>query len=161
VDPTAEQLRMIDEFQCPGCMCGLNTGDCDQFKFSLIEHPEWPRGPGFRCVVHVPGTSLVGVVSDLVYLGMPIGFNRVGLRFIRDHKSGGDENSSSRIRIFLAPARPEWDVFNVPVWAMVKDDHLFVRTMSPRINFTWIDVVKGGTLSMCPQAIDVGGLEMD
>lgn len=157
MSPTPDQLKMIDTFQCPGCVCGLNTGNCEVSKFSLIE---FGSGSGLRCVGHAPGTNIGGVVSGLLYLGMPKGFNRVGLRYIQDSKTD-EEKTASRIRLFIAPDNPGWNKFNVPVWAMVKDGHLFVRTMCPRINFTWVDVVKGGDLSMCPQALDVGNFEMD
>ena len=43
----------------------------------------------------------------------------------------------------------------MPVWAQEKDGYLFVRTWSPRINKTYVDVVKGGTMAMVPGAIDV------
>ena len=48
-----------------------------------------------------------------------------------------------------------WDKFNIPVWAMVKDGFLFVRTYAPRTNQTFVDAIEGGTLELVPQAIDV------
>jgi hypothetical protein len=56
-----------------------------------------------------------------------------------------------------------WDKFNVPVWALVQEGVLFVRTYCPRTNQTFVDVIEGGTLSLVPQAIDVAPFyeEMD
>lgn len=39
---------------------------------------------------------------------------------------------------------------------MEQDGHLFVRTYSPRIDATFVDVIKGGTLALVPDAVNVG-----
>lgn len=60
------------------------------------------------------------------------------------------------IRLWVSGTKPEWDRLNVPVWAMVDDGFLFVRTFAPRVNMSWVDVIEGGDLSMVPNAINVG-----
>ena len=59
------------------------------------------------------------------------------------------------IRLWPGGTKLDWDKLNVPVWAMVKDGFLFVRTFAPRINRTWIDVIEHGTMDMVPNAINV------
>lgn len=78
-----------------------------------------------------------------IALGLPKGFNRYG---------PGDRLD---IRLFLNGEAPEWDHLNVPVWAMEMGGFLFVRTYSPRINRTSVDVIENGTLDMAKNAIDV------
>lgn len=124
-------VKMIEEFLCPGCISGSDT-KCGEFKQTNIG--------GQTCGSHHPGTMLMG--AGKILLGMPTGFNKmrenkVNVRF---HEKGSD---------------PGWDHLNVPVWAMVKDGYLFVRTFQPRLSGSMIDVIEGGTLDMVPQAIDV------
>lgn len=140
---TAEQIdvelfKMIKEFQCSGCTCGSSPEDgcfelsvCDKF--------------GARCKKHSAGTFMSYV--GRIYLGLPKGFNRAGL-------NQADSQRVNAIRLHHN-SKPEFDHLNVPVWAMEKDGYLFVRTYCPRINMTYIDVIKGGKLSDVPQAIDV------
>jgi hypothetical protein len=96
----------------------------------------------------------MGIRSGLLCLGLPKGFCRV---------AGHKDKSEPHVRIFPKGSTPEWDDFNVPVWAMVRDNFLFVRTFMPRIDGTVVDVVEGGTLDLVPKAIDVGKFvdEMD
>jgi hypothetical protein len=67
------------------------------------------------------------------------------------------------IRLWVSGTAPDWDRFNVPVWAMEKDGFLFVRTFAPRLDEGSVDVIEGGTLKMVPQAIDISPFidEMD
>jgi len=145
--PTVSR-EMVEEFQCPGCVCGSDTG-CG--KFDLYEGDGW-----VRCAGQVPGTSMVGVGS--FYLGMPRGFNRVGMRSEAAYRRCDTHpDRSTNIRLFpSAEIRFFWDKFNIAVWAMEKGGYLFVRTYSPRINDAKIDVIKGGTMALVPGAIDVG-----
>jgi hypothetical protein len=146
---TDEQKDMIEEFQCPGCTCGMNTGECDTFDFTSNVAGCW-------CLGHSAGTFLLG--AGKFALGMPRGFNKVGTikTGFEDEK---DRNTKRSTNIRLAVEPPEefpYDDFNVPVWAMEKDGYLFVRVMSPRINYTYVDVIKGGKFKeICPNAIDV------
>ena len=98
---------------------------------------------GYRCEKHHPATMMLGFGK--LALGLPKGFHRLG-------KCGFD------MRLFEKPedAKDLWDHLNVPVWAMEKDGYLFVRTYAPRVNETWVDVVKEGTLGLVPKAINVG-----
>ncbi len=76
-------------------------------------------------------------------LGMPKGFNKVG-PLSADHpgpiRLWTDDDKGLR--------SGSWNKFNVPVWAMEHDGHLFVRTFSPRVNILYIDVIKGGTMEL-------------
>lgn len=138
---TQSEQAMIEEFQCPGCVCGSDI-KCGAFELG--------RTNGVCCKGHVPGTMIVGVGSIL--LGMPRGFNRVG-----DWRGeGGFTKGDTRIRLFTKGNMPEWNDLNVPVWAMVEEGYLYVRTYLPRVNRTFVDVVEGGTLELVPKAIDVG-----
>lgn len=84
-------------------------------------------------------------------LGLPKGFCKPGWK---DDGTGSLNKIS--LRLWAAGTQPEWDKFNVAVWALEKDGHLFVRTYAPRINFAWVDVIEGGTLLLVPTAINVG-----
>jgi hypothetical protein len=145
---TTEQKEMIEKFQCPGCCCGYDVS-CGSFEL----RNEYSH---FCCTKHVPATSMLGVRSGLFYLGCPTGFNRVGARYIRSNDAPGEE-SATRLRLWIVPEVKslKWDIYNVPVWAMVQDGYLFVRTYLPRINYAYVDIIKGGTLELCPKAIDV------
>lgn len=147
--PPKTKEEQIETFQCPGCVCGSDTG-CERFK--LYESSGW-----YRCQSHVPGTTISGIGS--LYLGLPKGFCRVGMRSeaaFRRQYDHPDAGNSIRIWEDEASAQGLWDWLNAPVWAMVKDEVLFVRTYAPRINETSIDIVPGGTLELVPQAIDIG-----
>jgi hypothetical protein len=125
---------LIKEFQCPGCIHGSDPNDCP--KFCL-------RVDGFFCCEeHHPATFQGGV--GRICLGLPRGFCRFGPgKFVNPF-----------IRIW--EEYPKWNKFNVPVWAMVKDGFLFVRTYMPRLNIAFVDVIPKGELSFVPkEAIDV------
>jgi hypothetical protein len=132
---------MIEQFQCPGCVCGSDT-KCGKFK----PHEQY----GATCQSHVLGTSILGVGH--IALGLPKGFNRSGL----DPSHPGGTSNTMNIRLWVKGTAPVWDHFNVPVWALEKDGHLFVRTLSPRRNWSYVDVVEGGTLALVPDAINAG-----
>jgi hypothetical protein len=100
------------------------------------------------------GIGQLGSVK--IALGLPKGFNQPGWVPGEKHP-----NNKMYTRCWLKDTyeiteRKHWDKFNVPVWALCKDGFLFVRTYSPRINQTYIDIVEEGTLDMVPDAIDVG-----
>lgn len=148
---TEKQQVMIEEFQCPGCTLGMDV-TCGSFDFNDAITGCW-------CIGHSAGTMMpvpdMGIMKFA--LGMPTGFNRVGTiqTGFEDEK---DRNSrrSTNIRLSVDPSTISYDDFNVPVWAMEKDGYLFVRVLSPRINFNYVDVIKGGKLKeLCPNAIDV------
>ena len=127
---TSAQLKMVEEFQCPGCVCGHEVSSCYKGK----------QG-SFSCESHVAGTIMFP--HGALYLGLPKGFNKVGQR-------GKDENNS----VWLYESMEEHnrafgtgDNCNVAVWAMEKDGYLFVRFYSPRINRARVHVIKGAKLS--------------
>lgn len=143
------KLKMIEEFQCSGCVCG-SSPEQECFKPSET----MPKFPFFKCNAHVAGTMSLGTGS--FYLGMPKGFTRVGMRSEAAYRRTDEPGAHSNIRLWLKDTDPGWDRLNVAVWAMEQDGFLFVRTYAPRINDAYIDVIEGGTLDMVPKAINVG-----
>lgn len=142
-----QKLKVIEQFQCPGCGSGGDT-DCGQF--------EMEDSYGFWCKSHVLGTSLLG--GPRFALGMPVGFNKPPriLRTTRGLQQARiDDDCVMSIRFWVGGEKPEWNHLNIPVWAMEQDGFLFVRTVAPRIGQVTVDVIEGGTLAMCPQALDV------
>jgi len=104
------QLAVIGDIQCPGCTCGTSpVQDCERF--------EPHTGYGFKCLAHSAGTMMFP--GGYVYLGLPKGFNRVGAFRVK-----GDDKTSSNIRLWVYPDCPEWNRWNVPVWAMFRDGYL-------------------------------------
>lgn len=132
--------EMVEQFQCSGCVAGCDT-ECGKFKLNT----EY----GATCTSHVVGTSMSG--KGHIALGLPKGFNRTGLD--PTHPIG--TSNTMNIRLWTKGTKPDWDKFNVPVWAMEKDGYLFVRTLIPRRNWSYVDVVEGGTLALTPHAINV------
>jgi len=153
-EATEEQISMIEEFQCPGCTCGTGVVDCDRYDFCNFKTGCW-------CVGHSAGTMMAipcyGFIK--IALGMPKGFNRVGtIKTGFEKEDDRNTRRSTNIRLIIdhSSNSERYDKFNVPVWAMEKDGYLFVRVISPRINYTYVDVIKGGKMAdICPQAIDV------
>jgi hypothetical protein len=134
---TDGKTAMIEEFQCSGCVSGgdINCGVCK------LES----NNTGFYCSSHYSGTTLYPIGK--IYLGLPKGFNRVGEL---------SDKRKTHIRLSLDSSKISYDYLNVPVWAMEKDGYLFVRVYCPRINITYIDVIKGGILKdVCPKALNV------
>lgn len=129
--------QMVEEFQCPGCVLGGNT-QCGKYVWDDRE---------LRCSSHVLGT-MVGL-GNPVALGLPKGFCKPGWN------DDGRQRNKIAVRLFPQGEIPVWDRLNVPVWAMEQNGFLFARTFAPRIDFTWVDVIEGGTLAMCPNAINV------
>ena len=121
------QKEMVEEFQCPGCVCGSGVSDCYQ-----------EDDPGFFCKNHVAGTLMAGI--GILNLGLPKGFNRVQLN---KHRS---QDSVNNIRLFEEGDLPKYDYLNVPVWVMEKEGYLFVRCYFPRVNWDFVDVIKGGKI---------------
>lgn len=152
------EQQMVEEFQCPGCTCG-GPKVCERYNLERTPHG------GFHCSAHSAGTffSSLGRIA----LGLPKGFCRYGRSVPPSHLKEKERDAwglnPMMIRLFLKENKLSWDNFNVPVWAMVKDGYLFVRTYCPRINLTYVDVVEGGTLEMAQNAIDVSKFydEMD
>lgn len=132
--------EMVEEFQCPGCTLGSNT-KCGSF----VPNSD---GMGAMCNNHSAGTFMGGI--GCIQLGLPKGFCRV-----RKPSLIGTKNYTN-IRLHDKPETYQPDHLNVAVWAMEKDGYLFVRTYSPRIDATFVDVIKGGKLDLVPNAVNVG-----
>jgi hypothetical protein len=136
------QKKMVEQFQCPGCVAGSDT-ECGKFKPDVAY--------GATCQGHVIGTSIWGGAGHIA-LGLPKGFCRSGLD--PTHPIG--TSNTMNIRLWEKDTKPVWDKFNVAVWAMEHEGHLFVRTFVPRRNWSYVDVIEGGTLALTPHAINVG-----
>jgi hypothetical protein len=106
--------------------------------------------PGFECQGHVLGTMLMPVIGSIA-LGLPKGFNRPG--YCQMNKRSHNQMS---VRLWPAGTHPDWDDFNIPVWALEREGFLFVRTAMPRVAYWFVDVIEGGKASeLCPRAIDM------
>jgi len=118
----------IEEYQCPGCVCG---GDIECFQPNTID--------GIGCGKHVIGTTIMGVGK--IILGLPKGFNRIGLQ------------SDLKPYIFESYEKSDWkyNKFNVPIWKHYnKNGHTIVRGIMPRKNETFIHIF----LEDCRNEID-------
>jgi len=141
-----EKEKMIEKFQCPGCVCGADT-KCEAFKLQT-------RYDGaFFCENHVLGTTIWPSVGSIA-LGLPKGFNRAGFYPFAENIT--EKHNRMYISLYKEGNKPNWDKLNVPVWALVKDDFLFVRTFCPRVNVSTVEVIENGSLDMVPNAINVG-----
>lgn len=98
-----EPLKIVEKFQCPGCVCGADTSSgCYE-----------PESGYFHCSNHVPGTIASGIGT--INLGLPKGFNRIG--------GGRLSEGSGRIRLFKRfDDHPGYNHLNVPVWVMEKSE---------------------------------------
>jgi len=139
-----DAVAMIEKFVCPGCVCGMDT-KCG--KYEGLDY-----GDAAGCKNHVVGTF--GMATGSFALGLPKGFNRAG--HMPMPKNATDKHNRMWILCWPGEKRPEFDNFNVPVWALEMDGFLFVRTYRPRINETCVEVIEGGKLDLVPQAINVG-----
>ena len=133
---------MVEQFVCPGCVAGGDTS-CGSYKTTEY---------GGGCKSHVCGTSVLGLQPFA--LGLPKGFNKCAMAGNSQHED--QRQNTLLIRLWTKDKRPEWNKFNVPVWALAQDGFLFVRTLAPRIGKVAIDVIEGGSIDEVPQAIDVG-----
>ena len=120
-----ELTEMVEKFQCPGCASGSDT-ECGKFKPYSAD--------GFCCENHCMGTMVATSVAGIVTfaLGLPKGFCRKGFE---------------RIRLYTKMPTDVWNHLNIPVWVLEQNGYLFVKTYSPRICLTFIDIIKGGKSS--------------
>ena len=121
---TNEIKAAVEEYQCPGCLCGSGVEGC--YRKSTIS--------GSGCGKHTAGTHIMP--GGTIYLGMPIGFCRIG----------PIDQSVCPMLVFTTPEEfnEEWtgyDVFNIPVWKHLNENgHTLVRGLSPRNNMPFIHV---------------------
>lgn len=127
------QLQMIDDFQCPGCIHGTDPEECPKYElFDERKH--------FHCKNWRPSTFMGGI--GRICLGLPKGFTRTGMVEFGD-------KPFTYLRLYESPEhRPEYDRFNIPVWAMEKDGYLYVRCFCPRSNWIFVDVIKDGKMEI-------------
>lgn len=108
----------IEEYQCSGCVSG-----CD---ISCFENNE-TGGEG--CGQHHAGTMATGVGN--FFLGMPKGFNRLGIQ------------TKLKPNIYATFESSDWkyDMWNIPAWKYKNEKgHVFVRGIMPRRNEPFIHV---------------------
>jgi hypothetical protein len=116
---TEEIKKLVEEYQCPGCVNGC---DISCYENKSDEHQ--------GCERHVAGTR--GDFIGLVFLGMPIGFNRLGI------------SEKTVIRIYENFDPEYYNKFNVPVWKHLdKNGNTLVRGIMPRVNEPFIHIWKG------------------
>lgn len=130
------ELQMVNEFQCPGCIHGTDPETCP--KFELSDDRLGGKPLYFACKNWRPSTFMSGV--GRICLGLEKGFNRTGrIEF-------GD-NPFSYLRLFDNPENgPDYNKFNIPVWAMEKNGYLYVRCFCPRTCWIFVDVIKNGKM---------------
>ena len=138
--------KLIDEYQCPGCVCGYKTHACNRFE---LESGWNNSDDSKRCKNHVVGTA--GSGTGHFFLGMPKGFMRYGWDLsLETLQAGGGP------KIWIFPKMPAYTIFNVPVWAAEYNGDLLIRVYMPRINQTAIHVIHGAKFSDLPTTLGSG-----
>lgn len=115
VDVQTMVMLAIKEYQCLGCVCGVDT-EC------------YLKSNDLSCSKHVPGTMGSGIGT--FFLGMPKGFCRIGMC------------DKIRINIFRK-FEDGWgyNFLNIPVWKYLdKNGNTLVRGISPRINSPFLQI---------------------
>ena len=131
MDTIKEKIKNgVELYQCPGCIGGHDT-TC--YKKS---------GNSVACGEHRAGTLILP--GGKVFLGMPKGFNRLGVGF-------GDEKNL-KIEMFESFEQADWyNEFNIPVWKHIDENgNTLVRGLSPRTNQPFLHIY----LEDCMDKID-------
>lgn len=114
--------KAIKEYQCTGCIDGQ--------PFLCYQNVS-SSNPGIECTRHIPATMISNI--GIIYLGLPKGFNRVGL-----------EQKNMTFRIFESFSDYIWryDMYNIPVWKYLHKEfgNTIVRGMNPRLNEGWLHI---------------------
>lgn len=136
------KIEMIEEFICPGCVNGSDT-KCGKYESEIVNvqtggvniYSEWGS-----CENHCLGTIIHGVGN--IALGLPKGFNKSSMCPIKErtHSKMGIRTWTEDAINFLNDDM--WDNLNLPVWYLHKNNILFVRTYSPRIDRGYVDVAE-------------------
>ena len=118
--PNNTTIKLIEEYQCPGCVCG---SDIKCYK----------KGNHIECEAHVAGTTITP--GGKIMLGMPTGFNKTG--------------EAMQFNIFESFSDGwGYSFLNSPVWkSLDKNGNTLVRGISPRINLPFLHIFKGNCLS--------------
>lgn len=112
----------IEYYQCSGCISGSDTS-C--FKEN--------NAGGVGCGEHFSGTIISGVGK--VFLGLPIGFNRLG------HLETMKPIIFKSFKDFSETGWIEYNVFNSPVWKHLdKNGNTIVRGLMPRRNEPFLHI---------------------
>jgi hypothetical protein len=144
--------QMITKFQCSGCIHGSDVYTC---KEAYLPNPD--LSPVY-CLAWVPGTTMCP--GGKIALGLPKGFNKTGMyKDVQCAVTKGPYPCYIRLwenkEHFLKMCFYGYDKLNVAVWAMEQNGYLFVRCFCPRINTSYIDIIKDGKKSeLAPLAID-------
>lgn len=115
----------VETYQCAGCVVGGDTSCFEQQDFSV------------GCKKHVAGTLVLPGVGT-IFLGMPKGFNRLGVF------------TELKPYIFESFESSNWcyDMWNIPVWKhLSKEGHTFVRGIMPRKNEPFLHIFLENCLS--------------
>lgn len=132
--------KIIEIYQCPGCVCGSDT-TC------------YKQGAYLECEKHVAGTNVFPGIGRILS-GMPTGFNRYG------------QYKDMELCIF-SYLKDGWgyDKYNIPAWKYFdkKTGCTIVRGMSPRTNATWIHIFIENCIQdiSCYEITDQDISEMD
>lgn len=136
--------KLIEQYQCPGCVCGSKPKGCPSYKPKSIS---WAGAEGVTCEGHVIGTRM-GLIPFA--LGLPKGFCRPGVDPVTR-----EPVTKMLIRLWPFGQVPRWDKFNVPVWGMEYGGAVFVRTYMPRNNLTAVDVLESASIKQVKPIHDV------
>jgi hypothetical protein len=127
MEERTKMLReMVSKFICPGCICGLDVDDCSSADTGVKVN-----GNSGSCINHVLGSNLLGICRFA--LGLPVGFCRAPYGL-------------NKLDVCCYDGWPEtgyYNVLNIPVWYMEKDEHTFIRVVAPRIAKYATHVLKG------------------
>ncbi len=142
-------LEMIRDLQCPGCVSGCDS-DLDDVEDQLASCPRFEVDKRMRdCSGHVAGTR-----SNFarILLGFPKGFMSVG--FHQERTGDWVSNREADIEFLAVKEDESWkdmfDHLNIAVWAVKRDEDLFVRAYCPRNDHGRIIVIRGAEFEQLP-----------
>ena len=116
--------EMIEEYQCPGCVCGSDI-ECGKYKLDEGSN---------NCAGHCIGTTISGGIGKIL-LGFSKGFNRVGF------------DTNLKPWFYKDVQDFSYDKFNIPVRKYKNEKgHILVKGLMPRLNQTFLQVFKSGDI---------------
>lgn len=137
-------LEFINTYQCPGCINGDGTDNCNTYEYDDTIN---------CCTGHCPGTTIYP--GGTIMLGFPTGFNKVGI-----FGEVQDIASVVPLQMFLPENDLWYDHLNIPVW-MRLDEHgnTLVRGIHPRLNVPFLHVLIGDRRKEINNSGDVYGFK--
>jgi hypothetical protein len=141
----------IKEYQFPGCVSEYPT------KTNVVQD-----GVGIEWSEHVAGTLVMPYVGT-IFLGMPKGFNRLGI-FDGHNKEQMNINIFENWEQFNELFIHSYGKYNVPVWKYVNEKgHTFVRGLMPRLNRPFLHIILENCIDKieCYQVTDEDLEEMN